>query len=455
MVQHERSAQVGGPAETIFAVATAAGRAALSVVRLSGPRSGDVLDLVTGAPRPSPRRASLRRLRRPDTGEVLDQALVLWFPAASSATGEDVAELQLHGGRAVLRGVLGLLGEIPWVRPAEAGEFTRRAVLNGRLDLTGAEGLLDLIDADTEVQRRQALRHLDGGLRTLRDGGAAALVRALAHVEASIDFSDEPLPGGLEDAAAESVTTTLSAIRSFLDDGRRGERLRDGLRMTIVGAPNVGKSSLLNWLARRDVAIVAETAGTTRDVLEVALDLGGVPVLVADTAGLRDSAETVEVEGMRRARQRAANADIVVHMTDTTMEGGAADGIAVAADAARIQVVNKIDLAPGWVGDHGAVGISVKDGTGLDRLLGRLTETAASMVGRGETVMVTRARHRIGLEACAGHLAEVVELRKGGAPVEIVAEALRLAVQALGRITGRVDIEDLLDVVFRDFCIGK
>src|SRR5690606_16468341 len=296
---------------TIFALASAAGRAGVAVVRLSGSTASRALETLSSQPLPSPRRASLRRLHD-SAGERLDDALVLWFPAPHSYTGEDVVELHLHGGRAVVRDVLEALAAVPGLRPAEPGEFTRRAFDNGKLDLAEVEGLADLIDAETAGQRRQALRQLDGGLSALGEGWRARLVRILAQLEADIDFPDEDLPERVAAAVAPGIEELANEMRRHLDDGRRGEILREGFHIAIIGPPNAGKSSLLNWLAQRDAAIVSDTAGTTRDVVEVRLDLGGWPVIVADTAGLRETAETVEREGIRRARARAEAADLVI-----------------------------------------------------------------------------------------------------------------------------------------------
>ncbi len=308
---------------TIFAPATILGRAGIAVIRLSGSAAGAALAALAGD-LPPPRLASRRRLRSPDCDMVLDDALVLWFPGPASYTGEDAAELHLHGGRAVVAAVMDALAALPGLRPAEPGEFTRRAFHNGKLDLTAVEGLADLIAAESESQRRQALSQLSGVLGSLYDGWRHDLTRALAHVEAAIDFSDQDLPDNLVDPVRHTIEGVHSAISLHLDDNYRGERLRDGLFVTIVGAPNVGKSSLLNRLARREAAIVSDHAGTTRDVIEVHMDLGGLPVTVADTAGLREGADDhsgidpVEIEGMRRSLARAEAADLKIAMFDAT-----------------------------------------------------------------------------------------------------------------------------------------
>ncbi|MCB2102434.1 MAG: tRNA uridine-5-carboxymethylaminomethyl(34) synthesis GTPase MnmE, partial [Rhodobacterales bacterium] len=361
----------------------------------------------------------------------------------------DVAELHLHGGRAVVAGVLAALAARPGLRLAEPGEFTRRAFDNGRLDLTEVEGLADLIAAETEAQRRQALRQMRGALGALCEGWRGRLVHALAYLEATIDFSDEDITVDLDGQVRPVLADLRTAISAHLDDGHRGERLRDGVRIAIVGPPNAGKSSLLNALARRDVAIVSETAGTTRDVIEVHLDLGGAPVIVADTAGLRDTVDAVEAEGVRRARARAAEADLRLLVLDAT---GPLDVSLDPGEGETLVLVNKVDLAPpGWAPPAGALALSVKTGAGLDHLLTALAERVGGAADAGAAALITRARHR---EALTETLAALDRCDGDGDP-ELLAEDLRLAARALGRIAGRVDVEDLLDVIFRDFCIGK
>lgn len=435
--------------ETIFALASGAGRAAIAVLRLSGAGCGAVLQRLAGR-LPQPRMASLRRLRAPASGEVLDEALVLWFPGPRSYTGEDSAELHLHGGRAVLEGVSAALLDCG-ARPAEPGEFTRRAFLNGRLDLTAAEGIADLIDAETAAQRRQALRQAGGALAERYAGWATRLTRLLAHQEAAIEFAEDGLPNTLEDQMRAGAATLAAEIRAHLDDGGRGERLREGLWAAILGAPNAGKSSLLNALAGRDAAIVSATAGTTRDVVEVRLELSGVPVLLADTAGLRDTADEIEAEGVRRARRRAEEADLVIAVfaADVPPDAGT---LAMVAPGVVV-VANKTDLAPPpeAIGGVAALGVSARSGAGLEALRETLAAAAAARAGLSAEAGLTRPRHRAALTEAAGWLDEAV-----AAPLpELASEALRAAVRSLGRLTGRIGVEDVLDVVFGDFCIGK
>ncbi len=301
---------------TIFALASAPGRAGIAVLRLSGAQAGALLTRLTQRPLPPPRQLTLRHLIRPTDGMLLDRSMVAWFPAPASFTGEDCAELHLHGGRAILQAVSAVLAAQPNTRLAEPGEFTRRAFLNGKLDLTAAEAVADLIHAETEAQLQQALRQHEGGLAQLYAGWATRLTTCLAHLEAAIDFADEELPADLATRQAATIATLATEITSHLQDERRGERLRDGFRIAILGAPNAGKSSLLNRLAQREAAIVSATAGTTRDVLEVHLDLGGYPVILADTAGLRETADAIEQEGIRRAWQQAEQADLKLLVLD-------------------------------------------------------------------------------------------------------------------------------------------
>jgi tRNA modification GTPase len=437
--------------DTIFALATAPGRAGIAVIRLSGP-SARAAATALGAPPGPPRRAARARFTDPRSGELVDDGLLLWFPAPASYTGEDVAELQVHGSRAVIAALLEALGSLPGLRLAEPGEFTRRAFENGKLDLTQAEAIADLVAAETAAQRRQALRQLKGALGATYEAWRGDLLHALAHLEAAIDFPDEDLPPGLEEEVRASAARLAAEIAAHLADNRRGERLRDGVSIAILGPPNAGKSSLLNALARRDAAITSAVAGTTRDVIEVHLDLGGYPAILADTAGLRETADPVESEGVRRARARGEAADLKL-LVFAADELETVRDVAAWHDADAVLVAAKIDL----VGSDaraalvaGATPVSVVTGEGMDALLARLErEVAARLTGEGAAL--TRARHRAALEETLAALGRVAT---ASAP-ELAAEDLRLATRALGRITGRVDVEDVLDIIFREFCIGK
>lgn len=441
--------------DTIFALASGAGRAAVAVMRLSGRGCGDILARLAGGALPAPRVATLRRLRHPDSGEALDRALVLWFPAPRSYSGEDAAELHLHGGRAVIAGVAEALVALG-ARPAEPGEFTRRAVLNGKLDLTAAEGIADLVDAETAAQRRQALRQTEGELARVMEGWSERLTRLLAHQEAAIEFETEDLPTDLgERARSGAAALRMEIERHLAADAGRGERLREGLTVAILGAPNAGKSSLLNALAGREAAIVSARAGTTRDVVEVRLDLGGVPVTLADTAGLREAAEDeIEAEGIRRALDRAGRADLLlaVFAADREPDKATLDALA-SGPTAPLVVMNKTDIAPGpgSLGGQPALPVSARTGEGLPELRTALTRIAAERAGTTDAAALTRPRHRAALRDAIAWLAEAE-----AAPLpELAAEALRAALRAVGRVTGRVGVEEVLDVVFADFCIGK
>ena len=495
---------------TIFALSSGRGPAAIAVVRISGPRAGAALERL-GINIPSPRRARLARIRDPQSNEIIDEALALWFPAPNSETGEDVAELQLHGGRAVIAATLAALGRIEGLKPAEAGEFTRRAFENGKLDLTAVEGLADLVAAETEGQRRQAFRQMKGLLGNRAEDWRRKLIQALALVEARIDFSDEAdVPENLIQPALAIARALADEIAGALADGSRGERLREGLVVAITGPPNAGKSTLLNRIARREAAIVSPYAGTTRDVIEVHLDLGGLPVTLLDTAGIRESDDPVEREGVRRARERAAGADLVLWVVDASAGDAVIPGRSAETGSANLPgqspipapltwlIRNKIDLIQQskvksepetqsnnrnepeirtnksltsmvnaqlmhrnesrFNNNDLKFNISATSGEGFDVLLAQLGRHAENFLAGAESALVTRARHRHALEevltalrrALAGDLAGSQDLAE-----DLLAEELRLAAQALGRLTGRVDVEDVLNVIFRDFCIGK
>ncbi|MCC6776739.1 MAG: tRNA uridine-5-carboxymethylaminomethyl(34) synthesis GTPase MnmE [Hyphomicrobiales bacterium] len=446
--------------QTIFALSSGFSPAAIAVVRISGPAAGPALMAMIGR-LPSPRLASLARVRHPHSGAVIDQGLALWLPAPRSETGEDMAELQVHGGRAVIAAVLAALADVEGCRPAEAGEFTRRAFENGRLDLTAVEGLADLIAAETESQRRQALAQLEGLLGRQAASWRERLVDALALAEASIDFSDE------EDVPEEALAQAAGIIGPLADELDRalagqGERLRDGLRIAIAGPPNAGKSTLFNLLARREAAIVSPYPGTTRDVLEVHLDLAGFPVTVLDTAGIRPSDDPIEQEGIRRASEQAARADLVLWVVDAAAPAGPILKAQVQDGRPCWIILNKTDLldrAPAGefkahLGPRFAVHqLSCHTGAGVDAFLAALSGFSAQSFPT-QPVLVTRHRHRHHLEEALRALREAMGITDS-ARAELFAEQLRLAARSIGRLLGRVDVEDVLDVIFRDFCIGK
>ncbi len=437
--------------ETIFAPATPRGRGGVAVIRISGLRAGAALELLSGrAPGPA-RLAELRELKDLQSKEILDQALVLFFQAPHSFTGEDVVELHLHGGLAVVESVVGALGKVEGVRFAEAGEFSRRAVENGKFDLSAAEGIADLIEAETSAQQAQALRQMRGAFGAQCDAWRDRLVHALAYVEADIDFADEDLPEDLSASVLPGLTAIHEEMKGFLAD-HRGEQIRDGIFVAVVGPPNAGKSSLVNALARRDAVIVSEEAGTTRDVVEVRLRMAGLPVTVCDTAGLRDSANAVEQEGIRRARKTAEEADLRIWMQSAQE---ASPDLFATADVHDLKVVNKTDLAGEQLKAPDVYQVSIETGEGLSAFEAALDDRVEALFGVGEAPVITRARHRNELESCVAALDGAISLLRVGGETALIAEELRHAVRAVGRITGRVDVEELLDVVFRDFCIGK
>lgn len=477
--------------DTIYALSSGRPPAAIGVIRISGPRAGDALKALTGKI-PEPRNAAFVRVRGVDN-EIIDEALALWFPGPNSESGEDVAELQLHGGRAVIAAAFSALARIDGLRPAEAGEFTRRAFENGKLDLTAVEGLADLVMADTEAQRRQAYRQLRGLLGHRAEAWRQKLIQALALVEARIDFSDEgDVPEDLTTPALAVVRALADEIEFVLANSGWGERLREGLVVAIAGPPNAGKSTLLNRIARREAAIVSPYAGTTRDVIEVHLDFDGLPVTLVDTAGIRKTTNPVELEGVRRARQRAGDADLVLWLTDASQRlkraGKRPKGIKPAQGRTVWRVLNKIDLLNQKLRKSGSriqsitkaeskrqtkkgmvskglmarnersadfeFRISATSGTGVEALLDALRSHAEGFLAGAESALITRERHRRALKATLAALrralSDTVAKRE-----DLLAEELRTAAQALGRLTGRVDVEDILDVIFRDFCIGK
>ena len=441
---------------TIFALATAPGRAAVAVVRLSGPQSGGALESLTGKAVPAARRASLRRLKAAD-GRVLDEALVIWTPGPGSYTGEDAAELHLHGGPAIVEGVIQALHELG-LRLAEPGEFTRRAFENGKLDLAQAEAVADLVDAETQSQARQALGQLGGALSRRYEAWRGQLVQALAMLEAAVDFPDEELPADVAMRARPPLEALLGEIGEALADEGRGRRVREGYRVALIGAPNAGKSSLLNALAGRDAAIVTATPGTTRDVIEVPLVLAGYKVLLADTAGVRETDEVIEAEGVRRARAWADSADLRLWVVDAGASDGAWREAAGLAGGEDLLVMNKADLLPGT--DAAAVGggleriaVSLETGQGVPTLKAALEGRVVEALGGGETPLATRIRHGESLREAHARLSRALEELEPA--VELAAEDVRLAARALARVTGRIGAEDILDVVFSSFCIGK
>jgi len=438
--------------DTIYALASAAGKAGVAVFRISGIAAAKAIEMLCEPDHlPLPRRASLREIKHPLSGDILDKALVLYFNAPHSFTGEDVVEFHTHGGRAVTQAILDSLKELPNFRMARAGEFTRRAFENGKMDLTEAEAIADLVHAETEAQRKQALRQMSGALGALYEEWHSQLAHRMAYMEAAIDFSEEELPSDMFEKQNAGLKTLREMISKHLNDNHRGERLREGFSVAILGPPNAGKSSLLNALAKRDAAIVSPTAGTTRDVIEIHLDIAGYPVTIADTAGLRESADAIENEGVRRALARALEADLTLLVFD-----GATWPLLDKATQALIGpdslvLVNKSDLFETKAQKGDFIFISAQNGTGIDEIIQKLATEFSHRWSDNGSPPLTRARHRAALEECVSHLDRALQ----AVMADQRAEDVRLAMRALGRITGRVDVEDLLDIIFRDFCIGK
>ena len=431
--------------DTIYALASGLGTAGVAVIRISGGECINIIKKLTKIKKPIPNKAYFSPISF--NNAILDKAIVLYFKAPHSFTGEDVLELQIHGGRAVIQSVCQALSTFDNCRPAERGEFSRRAVINGKMDLTEAEGLLDLIHAETEQQRRQAFAQMDGNLSKLYESWRAQLVHHLAYTEAFIDFPEEDIPEEKELAINTDIQNLIQQIQRHLDDEHKGEKLRDGFQIAIIGAPNVGKSSLINALTHKEVAIVSQIAGTTRDIVEAHLDVNGFPVILADTAGLRDSAEQIEAEGIKRAVKKAEQADLILFVQDATAKQE--QNIPKSLLKKKIITIwNKKDLINTTKMKDGYF-LSAKTGSGIGALWDEIKQILLSSATNG--AVITRERYRVALKECVSSLKSALQAQA----LELKAEDLRLAARALGRITGRIDVDELLDVIFRDFCIGK
>ena len=441
--------------DTIYSLSTGAGSSGVAIIRLSGPASEEVLKKLTRKRAPEPRLASLRRIHNPIDQNAIDEGIVIWFPGPNSYTGEDVVEFHVHGGPSITEEVLKSISTVASCRIAEPGEFTRRAFQLGKMDLTSAEAVADLIDAKTIEQRRQALKQFDGQLAGLYDEWRKQLIDILAYAESAIDFSDEELPEGINNTITNNILYLINNISQHIDDKKIGERIRSGFNIAILGAPNSGKSSLLNRLATRDVAIVSDTAGTTRDVIEVQMNLEGFAVIVSDTAGIRDTQNEIEFEGVRRARKAADEADLVVVVFDALDLPDISEITKNYISDKSLVLVNKVDLLdhslPGEINGKETLGISAKTGEGFEEFQLRLNREVKNYFGNNEQPVLTRERHRKALEDT---LASLNRSTQAVLP-ELVAEDIRLAVRSIGKITGRVDVEDVLDIIFGEFCIGK
>lgn len=458
--------------DTIFALASAYGQAGVAVIRVSGPAAQSSLKTLSGKTDFQARKAIFTTLINSVSRESIDHALVLFFENPASFTGEDVVEYQIHGGPAVIEEMLNVLAQQPDHRMALPGEFTRRAFENGKMDLTAAEAVADLVHAETLAQKQQALSQMGGALSKIYEDWREELKKSLAYLEADIDFPDEDLPDGVAAQVKPKLEILKTGIENHLNDNRRGERLRDGIQVAVIGAPNAGKSSLINKLAQRDVAIVSDQAGTTRDVIDVHLNLAGFPVILSDTAGLRpdqlgkEGQDKIESEGIRRALEKAEQADIRLLLFDASELPDIDEHTKALIDDTALVVFNKIDChsegaehLKDLVQDDKALGcvqndiiyISVENNANVNQLLDELVSRVKLLLGSQDTPSLTRQRHRDALEKCSESLSRACK----GNVAELIAEDVRLAIRYLGQITGRVDVEDLLDVIFKDFCIGK
>jgi len=434
--------------ETIFGLSTIMGKSGVAVIRISGDGCLPALASL-GIGKLEPRKAALCNLQF--EGEIIDKAIVIYFKSPASFTGEDVVEIFPHGSIAVINKIIAALGKINNFRMAKPGEFSRRAFENNKMDLTEAEGLADLIEAETEAQHKQALRQMQGELGRIYDEWRVNLISLLANIEAYIDFPDEDLPQELKDKINYQIENLCAEISDHLDDNHRGEKIRNGLYAVILGAPNVGKSSLLNFLAKRDAAIVSDIAGTTRDVIEVSMEIAGLPVTFADTAGIRAASDEIESEGVRRALARAEDAALKIVMLDTTNID--AESLKLI-DEKTIVIINKSDLAnqqPDLPQNIQQISISLLGKNNLQEMLSILEKEISSRYALTESPSITRARHREALIKAIEALAKF-SLDK---PIELIAEDLRYAANAIGQITGKIDVEDILDKIFSSFCIGK
>jgi tRNA modification GTPase len=435
--------------ETIYAQATIAGKSGVAVIRISGAKSFDALKNLTKKDLPDMRYMVFGKLYNKQD-EIIDHAMYVCFKAPHSFTGEDVVELHVHGSRAVINAVIQNLSEMQDLRMAEAGEFAKRSFLNGKMDLTQAEGLADLIDAETEIQAKQALRQMGGQLEKLYDGWRHSIVENLAFTEAFIDFPEEEIPQDIIQEINNKINEVKSQISAHLSDNNIGEKIRDGIKIAIIGAPNVGKSSLLNCLAKRDVAIVSNIAGTTRDIVEVHLNIKGIQVIIADTAGLRESQDLIEKEGIIRAKDRAKESDLILALFDASMLPEMDLETKNLVTDNSIVIFNKIDKATDIMPNN-SIGISVKENINIDNLIVRISDFVSSIISDSSDPVITRERYRIALSNSLIALNEF-SLAK---PIELAAEDLRHAAFHIGTITGHVDVESLLGIIFSNFCIGK
>ena len=442
---------------TIYALSTGPGISGIAVIRVSGKNTAEVIKKLTGSKLPVPRVATLKKFNKNGGKELIDEGVIIWFPAPNSYTGENLAEFHVHGSRAVINAMHSAISKIKNCRLAEPGEFTKRAFQNGKINLLKAESIADLISSETEIQRKQALKIMSGKSADKFNSWREKLLKILSHVEAKIDFPDEGLPKKIITEVQKTSNTVLTEIKKTLDDQNVGERIREGFKIAIIGPPNSGKSSLLNYLSKRDAAIVSEIAGTTRDVIETHLNLDGYPVIVSDTAGIRSSKNEIEKKGIKIALKRAGDADLrlVIVSAKNVDFTGVLKGLLT---KNAILVVNKSDLIKGKLNSkfkkYEHVLISIKKDSNLNKLITKIKSKLKNKFTTAEDILITRERHRQNLKNCAQHL-EKFQKKKSAQDFDKAAEDLRLATRHLGMIVGKVDVEELLGSIFNDFCIGK
>ena len=442
---------------TIYALSSGPGISGIAVIRVSGKNTAEVVKKLTGAELPRPRVATLKKFNKNGGKELIDEGVIIWFPAPNSYTGEDLAEFHVHGSRAVINAMHSAISKIKNCRLAEPGEFTKQAFQNGRINLLKAESIADLISSETEIQRKQALKIMSGKSADKFNSWREKLLKILSHIEAKIDFPDEGLPKKIITEVQKTSNSVLTEIKKTLDDQNVGERIREGFKIAIIGPPNSGKSSLLNYLSKRDVAIVSEIAGTTRDVIETHLNLDGYPVIVSDTAGIRSSKNEIEKKGIKIALKRAEDADLRLDIVSAKNVGFTGVLKSLLTKNA-ILVVNKSDLIKGKLNSkfkkYEHVLISIKKDSNLNKLIAKIKSKLKNKFTTTEDILITRERHRQNLIDCVKHL-EKFQKKKSAKDFDKAAEDLRLATRHLGMIVGKVDVEELLGSIFNDFCIGK
>ena len=442
---------------TIYALSSGPGISGIAVIRISGNETFRVIKLLTGKEPPKPRVATLRKINKINTSELIDEGIILWFPGPESYTGEDMAEIQVHGSKAVVEALHSSISQIENCRLAEPGEFTKLAFQNGKINLLEAESIADLISSETEIQRQQAIKIMNGKSADQFNFLREKLLKILSHVEAKIDFPDEDLPNNILDEIKNDSNDVIQKIEKILNDQKVGERIREGFKIAILGPTNAGKSSLINHLSNRDVAIVSEIAGTTRDIIETHLSIDGYPVIISDTAGIRESKDEIEKKGIKLSLNKAEEADLKLVVVDAKSPDFT-DVLKGLLDENAILVINKTDLLEKEIDleikNINHVLISIKDNKNIDKLISKIKNNLKNKFITSDDILITRERHRQHLEKCLDHLNNFNQ-KKEIEDFDKAAEDLRLATRHLGMIVGKVDVEEILGSIFNDFCIGK